>query len=150
MHFFLRFFVQPKIDAKTLFFSILHPLSTVIFATATVLAFVLLRDSRFNFHFARKITKRIHSSKPASLNRLIQATFSGAFRPSFRVQVELPRLILCVVVVSLTLKDLHVFLFLFSFFFFFRKRSCHSGISNIPLECLFSTQHVSLFICSTL
>ena len=28
----------------------LHPLSVVIFATATVLAFVLLRDSRFNFH----------------------------------------------------------------------------------------------------
>ena len=41
---------QPKNDAKTLFFSTLHPLSTVIFATATVLAFVLLRDSRFNFH----------------------------------------------------------------------------------------------------
>ena len=40
---------QPKNDAKTLFF---HPpsLSTVIFAAATVLAFVLLRDSRFNFH----------------------------------------------------------------------------------------------------
>ena len=32
------------------FFSTLHPLSTVIFATATVLAFVLLRNSRFNFH----------------------------------------------------------------------------------------------------
>ena len=29
----------------------MHPLSTVIFAAATVLAFVLLRDSRFNFHF---------------------------------------------------------------------------------------------------
>ena len=32
------------------FFCTLHPLSTVIFATATVLALVLLRDSRFNFH----------------------------------------------------------------------------------------------------
>ena len=32
------------------FFSTLHPLSMVIFATATVLAFVLLRDSRFDFH----------------------------------------------------------------------------------------------------
>ena len=32
------------------FFSTLHPLSTVIFATATALAFVLLCDSRFNFH----------------------------------------------------------------------------------------------------
>ena len=32
------------------FFSTLHPLYTIIFATATILAFVLLRDSRFNFH----------------------------------------------------------------------------------------------------
>ena len=32
------------------FFSTLHPLSTVIFATATVLAFVLLHNSSFNFH----------------------------------------------------------------------------------------------------
>ena len=40
---------QAKNDAKTLF-STLHPLSTVMLATATVLAFVLLRDSRFNFH----------------------------------------------------------------------------------------------------
>ena len=81
---------------KTLFFSTLHPIPTVIFATATVLAFVLLRDSRFSFQcyaqreatptqksarkctatsqsrlLARKITKRIHSSKPASLNRPI-------------------------------------------------------------------------------
>ena len=32
------------------FFSTLHPLSTVTFATATVLVFVLLRNSRFKFH----------------------------------------------------------------------------------------------------
>ena len=32
------------------FFSTLHPLSPVIFATLTELAFVLLRNSRFNFH----------------------------------------------------------------------------------------------------
>ena len=74
------------------FFSILHPLSLVIFATATVVAFVLLHNSKFNFHcytqreatptqksarkwrcdlsrlLARKITKSIHSCKPASLN----------------------------------------------------------------------------------
>ena len=31
------------------FFSTLHPLSLVIFATATVVAFVLLSNSRFNF-----------------------------------------------------------------------------------------------------
>ena len=84
-----------KKDKKEDFFSTLHPLSTVIFATATVLAFVLLRNSRFNFHCytqreatptqksARKcaatsrdflrerLQNRIHSSKPASLNRPI-------------------------------------------------------------------------------
>ena len=77
------------------FFSTLFPLSPVIFATATVLAFVLLRNSRFNFHcytqreatptpklarkwccdlsrlLAWKITKRIHLCKPASLNHPI-------------------------------------------------------------------------------
>ena len=41
---------KQKNEAKTLFFSTLHPLSTVIFATATVLAFVLLHNCRFNFH----------------------------------------------------------------------------------------------------
>ena len=74
------------------FFSTLHPLSPVIFATGTVVAFLVLF---FNFHccakheatptqklvrkwhydlswlLARKITKGIHSCKPASLNRLI-------------------------------------------------------------------------------
>ena len=41
--------VSQKMTQRHLFFT-LHPLSTVFFATATVLAFVLLRDSRFNFH----------------------------------------------------------------------------------------------------
>ena len=83
---------QPKNNTKTLF-STLHPLSLVIFATETVVAFVLLHSSRFNFHcytqreatptqksarkwccdllrlLERKITKGIHSCKPASLNR---------------------------------------------------------------------------------
>ena len=69
-------------------FSTLHPLSPVIFATASVVAFVLLRNSRFNFRcytqheatptqksaqkwrcdlsrlLARKITKGIYSCKP--------------------------------------------------------------------------------------
>ena len=31
-------------------FSTLHPLSLVIFVTAPVMAFILLRNSRFNFH----------------------------------------------------------------------------------------------------
>ena len=86
---------QLKNDAKTFFFPTLHPLSLVIFATATVVAFVLLCNSRFNFHcytqckamptqkLARKwccdlswllvwkITKVIHSCKSASLNHPI-------------------------------------------------------------------------------
>ena len=51
-HFFyeLAIFWSGKKRRKDTFFPTLHPLSTVIFATATVLAFVLLRDSRFNFH----------------------------------------------------------------------------------------------------
>ena len=41
---------QPKKnDAEDTFFPTLHPLSPVIFATATVVAFVLFRNSRFNF-----------------------------------------------------------------------------------------------------
>ena len=50
--FFLRtrdLLVSQKMTQRH-FISTLYPLSTVIFATATVLAFVLLRDSRFNFH----------------------------------------------------------------------------------------------------
>ena len=77
---------QQKNDADT-FFPTLHALSPVIFATATVVAFVLLRNSRFNLHYytqheatptqkspqkwrcnlsqllAWKITKSIHSCK---------------------------------------------------------------------------------------
>ena len=44
---------QPKNDAKTLF-STLHPLSPVIFATATVVAFVLLCNSKFSSHCYRQ------------------------------------------------------------------------------------------------
>ena len=93
MHFStnLRSSGQPKNNTKALF-STLHPLSQVIFATASVVAFVLLHSSRFNFHcytqleatptqksarkwcfdllqlLAQKITKGIHWCKPASLN----------------------------------------------------------------------------------
>ena len=90
---------QPKNDAKTFFssFFLVHPPSPFPgnFGTVTVVAFVLLRNSRFNFrcytqreatltqksarklrcdlsrHLARKSTKGIHSCKPASLNRPI-------------------------------------------------------------------------------
>ena len=90
----MHFLVSQKIMQRH-FFSTLHPLSPVIFTTATVLAFVLLRNPRFNFHcytqheatpieksvwkwfcdlswlLARKITKGVHLCKPASLNRPI-------------------------------------------------------------------------------
>ena len=80
------------------FVSTLHPLSPVIFAAATVVAFVLLCNSWFNFHcytqreatptqksvqkwrwdlswlIAWKITKGIHLCKPASLNCQIRPT----------------------------------------------------------------------------
>ena len=94
--FFLRthdLLISPKMMQRHFLFTH-HPLSMVIFATATVLAFVLLRNSNFNFHcytqreamyteislevrcdllrlLSRKIAKCIHSSKPASLNRPI-------------------------------------------------------------------------------
>ena len=41
--------ISPKTMQRHFLFT-LHPLSTVIFATATVLAFVLLCNSDFNFH----------------------------------------------------------------------------------------------------
>ena len=50
MHFFHAIFRSAKKRCKDTFFSTLHPLSLVIFATATVMAFVLLHNSRFNFH----------------------------------------------------------------------------------------------------
>ena len=89
--------VSQKMMQRHFFF---HPPSLVIFATATVVAFVLLRNSRFNFHcytqreamptqksaqkwcwdltrpLARKITKGIHLCKPASLHH---PKHNGAF-----------------------------------------------------------------------
>ena len=89
-----------KLCKSTFFFlPTFHPLSLVIFATATVVAFVLLCNSSFNFHcytqreatstqksarkwccdpswlLVWKITKGIHSCKPASLNRPISLVF---------------------------------------------------------------------------
>ena len=84
-------FGQSKIDHRHTHFFILHHLSPVIFANATVVAFLLLHNSGFNFHcytqreptttqnrpgsggyelsrlLARNITKGNHSCKPASL-----------------------------------------------------------------------------------
>ena len=83
-------FWSAKKRRKDTFFPTLHPLSLVFFTTAAVVAFILLRNYRFNFRcceatptqksarkwrcdlwrlLARKLTKGIHSCKPASLNR---------------------------------------------------------------------------------
>ena len=91
--------VSQKKYAKRLF-STLHHLSPVICATATVVAFVLLRNSRFTFHcytqhevtltqksaqkwccnlsqlLGGKITKGIHLCKPASLNCPTEANWT--------------------------------------------------------------------------
>ena len=61
----LRSSGQPKIDAKTPF-STLHPLSTVIFATATVLAFVLLRDSRLTSTVIHSVKQHLLRNRPGS------------------------------------------------------------------------------------
>ena len=96
MHFFCEIviFMSAKQRCKEPFFSTLHYLSPLLFAAATVVAFVLLCNSTFNFHcytqreamptqksawkwccdllqlLAWKITKDIHLCKPASLNHL--------------------------------------------------------------------------------
>ena len=52
MHFVreLAIFWSAKKRRKDTIFPTLHPLSTVIFATETVVAFVLLRNFRFSFN----------------------------------------------------------------------------------------------------
>ena len=56
------FLFSPK-TTKIHFFSTLHPHSCVIFATATAVAFVLLRNSRFNFH---SVKQRLLRNRPGS------------------------------------------------------------------------------------
>ena len=46
----LAIFWSAEKRRKDTFFPTLHPLSPVFFATVTVVAFVLLRNYRFNFH----------------------------------------------------------------------------------------------------
>ena len=68
------------------FFSTLHPLSTVIFAIATVLAFVLLHDSRFNFHCytqreatpTQKLARKCAATSCNFLRERLQSTFTLA------------------------------------------------------------------------
>ena len=91
MHFFykLAIFWSAKKRCKNTSFSTLHPLSTVIFATAMVLAFVLLRNSRFNFHCytqceATSIPKLAQKCTVTSrdfLRERLQSAFTLANRP---------------------------------------------------------------------
>ena len=66
------------------FFSTLHPLSPVIFATATVVVFVLLHTSRFNFQHSMKqclLRNRPRSDAATSCNFLrerLQRAFTRA------------------------------------------------------------------------
>ena len=68
------------------FFSNLHPLSLVIFATATVLAFVLLRNSRFNFHCytqreatpTQNLARKCAATSCDFLRERLQSTFTLA------------------------------------------------------------------------
>ena len=68
------------------FISTLYPLSTVIFATATVLAFVLLRDSRFNFHCytqreatpTQKTARKCAATSRDVLRERLQSAFTRA------------------------------------------------------------------------
>ena len=63
------------------FISTLHPLSTVIFASATVLAFVLLCNSRFNFHCYTQ-----HEATPTQKSaQKCAATSRNFFRKDYKV-----------------------------------------------------------------
>ena len=71
---------------KDTFFSTLHPLSMVIFATATVVPFVLLPDSRFNFHCytqreatpTQKSARKCAATSRDFLRERLQSAFSLA------------------------------------------------------------------------
>ena len=71
------------------FIPTLHPLSPVIFATATVVAFVLLHNSRFNFHCYTQhdaVKQRLLRNRPGSdavtshdfLHKRLQRAFTHA------------------------------------------------------------------------
>ena len=148
------------------FFSTLHPLSLVIFSTATVVAFVLLRNPRFNFHcyiqceamptqksarkwccylsqlLAQKITKGIHTCKPASLHHPIQFVICCSAFCACKIWAEQKKvcffpLLLLLVVRFLTepkLQSLQKNIFEFKFFFFFGPN--HSSVQVYLSLCL--------------
>ena len=80
--FFLRtrdLLVSQKMTQRH-FISTLYPFSTVIFATATVLAFVLLRDSRFNFH--------CYTQREATLTQRSARKCAATSRDFFRERLQ--------------------------------------------------------------
>ena len=87
MHFFyeLAIFCSAKKWCKDTFFS-LHPVSMVIFATATALAFVLLHDARFNFRCytqceatpTQKSARKCAATSHDILHERLQSTFTLA------------------------------------------------------------------------
>jgi len=68
------------------FFPTLHPLSPVIFATATMVAFVLLHNSRFNWHCytQREATplKKRPGSNAVTSHDVLHERLQRAFTPA--------------------------------------------------------------------
>ena len=92
MHFFdeLAIFWSAKKQRKDFFSPTLHPLSTVIFATATVLAFVLLCSSRFSFHCytqreatpTQKLAQKCAATSRDFLHERLQSAFTLDSKPA--------------------------------------------------------------------
>ena len=99
MHFFyeLTIFWSAQKWRKDTFSSTLHPLSTVIFATAAVLAFVLLHDSRFNFHCytlheatpTQKLARKCTATSCHLLRERLQSAFTLANQLCWITQYQL-------------------------------------------------------------
>ena len=88
MHFFPRtrnLLVSHKTTQRT-FFPTLHPLSLVIFANATVVASVLLHNSRFKFHYytqceampTQKLARKCAATSRDILRERLQSAFTLA------------------------------------------------------------------------
>ena len=84
VHFFLRtrdLLVSKKTTQRRFIFT-LHPLSTVIFATATVLAFVQLRNSSFNFHREATPTQKLARKGATTSHDFFAERLQSAFAVS--------------------------------------------------------------------
>ena len=90
----LAIFWSAKKQCKDTFFSTHHPLSPVIFATATVVAFVLLCNSRFNFHCYTQCEANLLRNRPGNdaattcnfLRERLQRAFTRANQLHWTVQ----------------------------------------------------------------